>query len=175
MKKGLVHIYTGDGKGKTTASVGLAVRALAHGFKVVYASFFKRPGENGYSEVQVLKDLGALVFSFAEGMPMANKHITAEEYNLAVVKGLADLKEFIKNHKTDLLVLDEILIAVKCDFLADEELLNFIREKPKAMELVLTGRGATEKLKEMADYVSNLTKEKHPFDLGVESREGIEY
>ncbi len=175
MEKGLVHIYTGDGKGKTTASVGLAVRALAHGFKVVYASFFKRPDENGYSEVQVLKDLGASVFSFAEGMPMANKHITAEEYHSAVVKGLAELNEFIKRKGTNLLVLDEILIAVKCDFLTDEELLDFIREKPKAMELVLTGRGATDKLKEIADYVSNLTKEKHPFDLGVESREGIEY
>ena len=112
MKRGLIHIYTGDGKGKTTASVGLAVRALGHGFKVVYASFFKKPDDCGYNEVKILKDLGAVVFSFSEGMPMANKHVGKEAYRLAVKKGLSELEKYIAVNSVDLLVLDEILIAI---------------------------------------------------------------
>lgn len=175
MEKGLVHIYTGDGKGKTTASVGLAVRALGHGWKVVYASFFKRTDTCGYNEVRVLKELGATVFSFSEGMPMANKHISHEEYHSAVENGLSELKKYISGNKIDLLVLDEILIAIQCHFIEEDELKRFISEKPASLELVLTGRGATAGLKELADYVTNLSKEKHPFDRGISSREGIEY
>ena len=175
MNRGLVHIYTGDGKGKTTSSVGLAVRAIGHGFKVVYASFFKKPDTCGYNEVRVLEDLGAMVFSFSEGMPMANKHISAEEYRAAVEIGLKELKSCISENIPQLLVLDEILIAVQCGFINTADLVSFIREKPFETELVLTGRGATEELKELADYVTNFTKEKHPFDRGIISREGIEY
>jgi len=175
MQKGLVHIYTGDGKGKTTASVGLAVRALGHGFNVVYASFFKKPATCGYNEVRVLKELGATVYSFSEGMPMANKNISKEEYHSAVETGLSELRKYVAGNEVDLLVLDEILIAIQCGFIEEGELKRFISEKPAKMELVLTGRGATAELKEVADYVTNLTKEKHPFDHGVGSREGIEY
>ncbi|MEZ5104134.1 MAG: cob(I)yrinic acid a,c-diamide adenosyltransferase [Draconibacterium sp.] len=175
MDTGLVHIYTGEGKGKTTASVGLAVRALAHGLAVVYASFFKKPGTCGYNEVQVLKDLGATVFSFSEGMSMANRHISSAEYHLSVTSGLNALNDFIVENKVQLLVLDEILIAVQCGFISSEELIKFIHYKPAALELVLTGRGATNEIKEMADYVTYLTKEKHPYDQGITSRVGIEY
>lgn len=175
MEKGLIHIYTGEGKGKTTASVGLAVRALGHGFSVVYSSFFKRPGENGYNEIDVLKKLGAKVFSFSEGMPMANPQISAEDYRSSTRGGLKELSRFVNVNNAQLLVLDEILIAIKCAYLAESDLIEFIQNKPASMELVLTGRGATDALKNVADYVSILTKEKHPFDSGIKSRIGIEY
>lgn len=175
MEKGLVHIYSGEGKGKTTASVGLAVRALGHGFKVVYSSFFKRPGENGYSEIDNMKKLGAQVFSFSEGMPMANPQITHEEYRSSTLDGLKKLQEIVHNNKTQLLVLDEILIAVKCAYLSEDDLIEFIEDKPEGLELVLTGRGATEELKNQADYVTIMTKEKHPYEKGIVSRVGIEY
>lgn len=174
-KKGLVHIYTGDGKGKTTASVGLSIRALGHGYNVVYSSFFKRPGESGYNEIEVLKSLGATIFSFSDGMPMANPQITAEDYRQSTTTGLDRLFNFINENETDLLVLDEILIAVDCAYLSDTELIEFIQQKPKNLELVLTGRGATDNIQQIADYVTFLKKTKHPYDNGILAREGIEY
>lgn len=175
MQKGLIHIYTGEGKGKTTASVGLAVRALGHGFKVAYASFFKKPNSYGYNEISVLRNLGATVFTFSEGMPMANPQITPEEYHASTQQGLSELQKFITENNTQLLVLDEILIAIKYGYISDEELFRFIENKPEVTELVLTGRGATDKIKEIADYVTVLSKEKHPYEKGIEARVGIEY
>ncbi len=175
MQKGLIHIYTGEGKGKTTASIGLAVRALGHGFKVVYASFFKKPELNGYNEINVLKEQGATVFTFSEGMPLANPQITPEQYHVSTQNGLSELLKYIVENNTQLLVLDEILIAVKYGYISEEELFGFIDNKPDGTELVLTGRGATEKIKQKADYVTVLSKEKHPYDSGIVARVGIEY
>ncbi|MCY1718728.1 cob(I)yrinic acid a,c-diamide adenosyltransferase [Prolixibacteraceae bacterium Z1-6] len=175
MQKGLIHIYTGNGKGKTTASVGLAVRALGHGFRVAYASFFKKPDTYGYNEIGMLKKQGATVFTFSEGMPMANPQISPEEYHASTQQGLSELKKFIAENNTQLLVLDEILIAIKYGYISEDELLEFIENKPLETELVLTGRGATEKIKKKADYITVLSKEKHPYESGVPAREGIEY
>ncbi len=175
MKHGLIHIYSGEGKGKTTASVGLAVRALSHGLNVAYSSFFKHPNQTGYNEIIVLKNLGAKIFSFSEGMPMANPHITAKEYWISTNDGLKELLHFVTENKTQLLVLDEILIVISCNYLHEDELVEFIKDKPAELELVLTGRGATEKLIEVADYVTIFAKEKHPYDRGIQSRIGIEY
>ncbi len=174
-QNGLIHIYTGEGKGKTTASIGLAVRALGHSFNVVYASFFKKPGAYGYSEIDVLKNQGAVVFSFAEGMPLANPQITTEQYHFSTKLGITEIQKYISKNQTDLLVLDEILIAILYGYISEEELLSFAKNKPAAMELVLTGRGATDILKGVADYVTVFENEKHPFDKGITSRVGIEY
>lgn len=175
MEKGLIHVYTGEGKGKTTASIGLAVRALGHGFKVAYASFFKKPNSYGYNEISVIRNLGATVFTFSEGMPMANPQITPEEYHASTQQGLSELLKFIAANNTQLLVLDEILIAINYGYISEEELFEFIEKKPAETELVLTGRGATDKVKEIADYVTVLAKEKHPYEKGVQAREGIEF
>ena len=115
MEPGLIHIYSGEGKGKTTASVGLAVRALGHGLNVTFSSFFKRPNESGYNEIKVLKNLGAKIFSFSEGMPMANPQISSNEYRTSTNDGLKELLHFVKENKTQLLVLDEILKQLHCE------------------------------------------------------------
>jgi len=175
MSKGLIHIYTGEGKGKTTASIGLAIRALGHGFRVAYASFFKKPNSYGYNEISVIRDLGATVFTFSEGMPMTNPQITPEEYHASTQQGLNELQKFVTENNTQLLVLDEILIAIKYGYISEEELCEFIEKKPVGTELVLTGRGATDKVKQIADYVTVLSKEKHPYEKGVNAREGIEF
>jgi len=175
MQKGLVHIYTGEGKGKTTASIGLSIRALGHGFKVAYASFFKKPDSDGYNEITVLRKLGATVFTFSEGMPMANPQITPDEYHATTKQGLSELQKFIAENRTQLLVLDEILIAIKYGYISEKELLAFIENKPDETELVITGRGATQQIKNRADYVTVLSKEKHPYEKGVKARVGIEF
>lgn len=175
MLHGLVHIYTGTGKGKTTAAVGLATRALGQNFKVVYAHFMKRPELYGYHEIDSLKKLGATVFAFTDGHPFFNKEVKPEELTKQLEDALVFLSGYLQSSPVDLLIMDEIIIAVRDGFVSEERLLQFIDSKPQLMELVLTGRGATDKLIARADYVSEINKVKHPFDQGIPSRKGIEF
>ncbi len=175
MEHGLVHIYTGTGKGKTTAAVGLASRALGQNFNVVYAHFMKRPELYGYHEIDSLKKLGATVFAFTDGHPFFNKEVKPEDLKKQVEDALVFLSGYLQSSQTDLLIMDEIIIAVRDGFVSEECILEFIDSKPKHTELVLTGRGATDKLIARADYVSEINKMKHPFDQGIPSRKGIEF
>jgi cob(I)alamin adenosyltransferase len=149
-KKGLIQVYTGTGKGKSTAAIGQAVRAAGHGFKVGFLSFFKDPEAFGYGEYKSLENLGIRIFLFAK-------------------------KELIRNPSWDMLVLDEVNIALRDGFLKEEDILSLLNAKPDKLELVLTGRGVTEKIIEMADLVSEIREVKHPYSRGVKSRKGIEY
>jgi cob(I)alamin adenosyltransferase len=175
MKTGLIHIYTGEGKGKTTAAVGLAVRALGHGLKVCYVHFNKRPELYGYNEIQSLQKLGATILGYTQGYWNFNRSVTRESSRIDVKNGLIDLSGFILGQAPDLLIMDEILISVRDNVISEDELLDFISQKPAHLELVLTGRGATERLIEKADYVSYIQKIKHPYDQKIFSRKGIEY
>jgi cob(I)alamin adenosyltransferase len=174
-KTGLIHIYTGDGKGKTTSAVGLATRALGHNLKVCYASFHKQPEKYGYTEINMLKQMGAATYGFAKGHPFCDKSISAETLPAQASEGLSFLNELIRKEHFDLLIMDEIIISVRDGFLPAETLLDFIRNKPADLELVMTGRGATQKMIDLADYVSHVTKVKHPYDNNVPCRKGIEY
>jgi cob(I)alamin adenosyltransferase len=175
MEKGLVHVYTGNGKGKTTSAVGLTVRALSHGKKACYSYFNKKPAKYGYTEIESLKKLGAEILGFTDGHPSFDKSITKEKHKIQTQKGIETLKELILNNNFDMLIMDEILISVRDGFLEEALLIEFIKNKPKSLELVMTGRGATNKIIEIADYVCNIEKIKHPMDNGVMGREGIEF
>lgn len=175
MKTGLVHIYTGDGKGKTTSAVGLAVRALGHGLRVCYIYFHKDPDKYGYTEIGNLTKLGANVFGFAKGHSFLNKEFTKELLQKQVEEGINFIKSTVFKSNYDLLIIDEIIISVRDGFLPESTLLELITGKPENLELVITGRGATSNMIELANYVSNITKVKHPYDLKILSREGIEY
>lgn len=172
---GLIHIYTGEGKGKTTAAVGLAVRALGHGMKVCYAHFNKQPELYGYNEIQNLQKLGATILGYTNGHWSFNRSVTHENSRNDVQNGLLALSEFIRNENPDLLIMDEILISVRDGVLEENELISFIDQKPEHLELVMTGRGASDGLIEKADYVSCIQKIKHPYDQKIYSRKGIEY
>jgi cob(I)alamin adenosyltransferase len=172
---GLIHIYTGEGKGKTTAAVGLAVRALGHGMKVCYSHFNKQPELYGYNEIQSLQKLGATILAYTKGHWSFNPEVTRKSSREDVKNGMIQLAGFIQAENLDLLVLDEILISVRDGVLTEDELLEFIAQKPAKLELVLTGRGASDGLIEVADYVSYIQKVKHPFDRKIYSREGIEF
>ncbi len=174
MEKGLIHIYCGDGKGKTTAAMGLALRCCGHKNKVLIAQFLKsRPSGELESlallpTVEVIRAKASNKFSFqmsdeekeqalADHMEMFNKVI-----------------EKVKGEKIDLLIFDEALGACKTGLLNEQELIKFLKEKPKTLEVVLTGRDPSEELLEIADYVSEVCKIKHPFDEGISARTGIE-
>jgi cob(I)alamin adenosyltransferase len=175
MNKGMIHIYTGTGKGKTTAAVGLATRALGAGLKVCYTSFHKRPELFGYHEINMLQRFGAEVHCFAKGHPQLDRSIDESVIRAEVAEAMTVLREMVRNEKLDLLIMDEILISVRDNYLAEEELIRFVKEKSAHLELVLTGRGATPAMIALADYVSEINNVKHPYDMGVQSRKGIEF
>jgi len=174
-RKGLIQIYTGDGKGKTTSAIGLIVRALAYNFKVCYIYFHKEPKIWEYGEHKILKILGVDIFGFAKTHPHFFKNISKEEIRKECLEGLNFIKKIFQENKYDMIILDEILISLRDGFLEEREILELLDSKPKNLELVLTGRGATDVLIEKADLVSEIKKIKHPYDKKIKRREGIEY
>ncbi len=173
--KRLSQVYTGRGKGKTTAAVGLAVRAAANGLKVCWICFFKDPDRRKYGEHRALKKLGIDMFAFAKKHPRFHKGANRDKIRQECLKALEFVKKIYKENIYDILVLDEILISLRDGFLKEKEILEILDLKPEKLELVLTGRGATKKIIEKADLVSMVKKIKHPYDMGIQSRKGIEY
>lgn len=177
MKKpaGLIQVYTGDGKGKTTAAVGLAVRAVGQGLKVCYLSFYKEPDKWGYGEHRVLKKLGVATFGFAGKHPHFYKNVSKNEVRRECLKAMEFIRKIYQEKEYDILILDEVLVSLHDGFLKEKEVLDILDLKPKDLELVLTGRGATKKIVKKADLVSEIKKVKHPYDSGIKGRKGIEY
>ena len=175
MKTGLIHIYTGDGKGKTTCSVGLGVRALSHNLKVCYSYFNKNPEKYGYTEIDSLEKLGARVISCTKGHPSFDKSLTIDDHKIQTQKSIEALDKIIHSEQFDLLIMDEIIISIRDGFIDESVIIEFIKNKPRSLELIMTGRGASKKLIELADYVSELKEVKHPMNQGIFSRKGIEF
>jgi len=173
-KRGLIQVYTGDGKGKTTACVGLAARARGQGMKVCYVYFHKEPARWNYGEHRMLKRIGVDVFGFAERHPHFYKDLKPGEVRRGCLKGLKFIKGAYRR-KYGMLIMDEINIALRDGFLKEKEVIGLLKTKPASLELVLSGRGATKKLIEIADLVSRIENVKHPYDSGVKRRKGIEY
>jgi cob(I)alamin adenosyltransferase len=174
-EQGLIQVYTGDGKGKTTAAIGQATRAAGHGFKVGLVAFFKDPEAFGYGEYKSLEKLGIKTFLFAKKHPHFYKELNPDDVCQACSGGLEFIKKLFQDPSWDMLILDELNIALRDGFLKEEEVLSLLEEKPKKLELILTGRGVTKKIIEKADLVSEVREVKHPYSQGIKSREGIEY
>lgn len=170
----MIQIYTGDGKGKTTAALGQVIRALGHGFRICYIAFFKSPKKWEYGEIKILKKLGIKVFCFAPCHPHFYPEISFSEVRKECLKGLEFVRELLNSKSWDMLILDELNIALRDGFLK-EEVLTLLDTVPENLEVILTGRGAPKKIVERADLVSKIEKIKHPFDRGVSRRAGIEY
>lgn len=174
----MVHIYTGDGKGKTTAALGLAMRAIGHGFKVFMVQFLKNSDIMGepYGEIKVLnKFQGALTIkSFGKGGWIKRGQTTQEDKNL-VSRATKTAKSAIKDPSYKLVILDEIFLAHYFELLSIEEILEIIDSKPIEKELVLTGRNAPQEIIGRADLVTEMRSIKHYYDKGVKARKGIEF
>jgi cob(I)alamin adenosyltransferase len=174
-KKGLIQVYTGGGKGKSTAAIGQAVRAAGHGFKVGFVSFFKDPEAFGYGEYKSLQKLGVKTFLFARKHPHFYKELNPDDVCQQCAQGLEFIKELFQDPSWNMLILDEINIAIRDGFLNEEDVLSLLEVKPDKLELVLTGRGVGQRIIEKADLVSEIREVKHPYSRGVKSRRGIEY
>jgi cob(I)alamin adenosyltransferase len=171
--KGYVQVYTGSGKGKTTASLGLAVRAAGHGLKTVIIQFMK--GWIDYGELAGVRMLAPHVELHQVGRDtfVNRKKLDPEDIRLAL-EGWKLAKEIISGRKADIVVLDEINCAMDFGLLPVGEVLEAIKGKPDGMELVLTGRGAPPEIIEAADLVTEMREIRHYYAKGVDARVGVE-
>ena len=170
---GLIHLYCGDGKGKTSAAVGLAVRASGAGQQVVFTQFFK---DGSSSEIESLKRLPGIrtihantVKGFYHAMTPEQREQAREDYT-ALFRQVTDAAR-----DADLLILDEIVSACNRGVVPETLVTDFLRCKPQQLEVVLTGRDPSPALTELADYITEMRKLRHPFDRGIPARKGIEF
>lgn len=173
LKEGLVQIFTGDGRGKTTAALGTVMRALGHGFKVCVVVFMK--GNYPYNEWKFLsKEPDVKIARFGSGTFTNPTDVKPEEIEQAK-QALSFAREAVSSGKYNLVILDELNLAVGWNLVDLDEVVRLIQEKPSNVELILTGRMAHNKLIELADQVTECLNVKHPFNKGILARSGIDY
>ena len=174
LSRGLIQVYTGDGKGKTTCALGLALRAVGQGFQVYMVQFMKgrETGEVRAARNRLAPDLTLRPF----GRPgLVNLRVPAPE-DLALVREAWDLaRQIILAGEHDLVILDEINLALTFNLLPSVEVFKVLRERPPWVEVVLTGRQAPPELVELADLVTEMRSLKHYYEAGVKARRGIEW
>lgn len=173
MNKGLIHIYTGDGKGKTTAAMGLCLRAAGHGFHVGIAQFLKNGTSGELHTLSALNDV--YIFSFLPEVKFtfAMNNQEKSEARVFYTRLLSEIS--LKANQFDLVLLDEVIPAVTSGLLDINSLLDFLNHRPEGLEVVLTGRNPPPELMNTADYVSEIKMVKHPYEKGIPAREGIEW
>jgi cob(I)alamin adenosyltransferase len=170
MRKGYVQVYTGNGKGKTTASLGLALRAAGAGLKVFIAQFIK---EERCSEHLMLARIGDMITYRQYGRGLI-RGAPAPEDIAAAREGMRDVGDAVRSGSYDVVILDEINVAVFMGLISVEEVLGLIRGRAAGVELVLTGRNAHDAVMEEADLVTEMRGIKHYYEKGVKARRGIE-
>lgn len=175
MNNGLIHIYCGDGKGKTTAAMGLAIRAAGRKKKVFLTQFLKSGKSGEINSIDKLKEYiyilpGKPVNKFVWNMNEEEKLKAKKEHT----ERFKEIVEIMENENYDLLILDEIIATINNGFIELYDVVDFLINKPKELEVVMTGRDPKEKLIELANYVTEMKCIKHPFNEGIPSRVGIE-
>jgi len=171
--RGLVQVFTGNGKGKTSAALGAVLRAVGHGLRVCIVFFMK--GKYPYGEFSTLPKLPNVdVASFGLRCLIDPSHINPEEIEQAKL-ALSTAQQAMLSGNYDMVVLDEVNVAVYFKLIELDEVIKLIEDKPPKLDLILTGRYADAKLIELADLVTEMVKLKHPYDKGVKARKGIEY
>lgn len=176
--KGLIQIYCGDGKGKTTAAIGQAVRSAGAGLSVIFSRFLKTEDSG---ELVILREVPGITmvpcrksFGFFFQMTEAEKQEAAQVYQEVLDRAVSLASEAAGEGDT-LLVMDEIIATYRYGLVDREKLTAFLRDKPENLEVVMTGRDPAQELVSLADYVSEIKKIKHPFDRGICARRGIEF
>ena len=169
--KGYVQVYTGNGKGKTTASLGLSVRAAGAGLKVFIAQFLK---QGDYSEIRALERFSDLIRIEQYGLGRFVKGQPTDEEIQAAQKGLKEVRKVMLSGEYDVIIVEEGNVAASCGLFEVQKLLELISQKPDDLELVITGRGASPEVIEQADLVTEMKEIKHYYQEGVAARVGIE-
>lgn len=172
---GFVHIYCGDGKGKTTSSIGLCIRYIGAGGNVLLYQFMKNQKS---SELEILRMLNNVTVMNGFEMTKFSFQLTDFERNQIrdiYANEFNRIRKEVYSGNFGMLIMDEIMSCISCGFLSEESVVDFIINRPTNIEIVMTGRDPSEKIIACADYVSEIKKIKHPYDKGISSRKGIEY
>jgi cob(I)alamin adenosyltransferase len=172
MRKGYIHVYTGNAKGKTTAALGLALRAVGAGLRVFIAQFIKKTKCSEHKALDRFNDL-ITVKQYGTGFLKSVKPTKSEI--AAARKGLEEVKKAISSKKYDMVILDEINIATHNNLIQIEELLDLLEKKPPEIELILTGRYADDRVIEKAELVTEMKEIRHYYKKGIKARKGIEH
>lgn len=171
----MIHIYCGDGKGKTTAATGLAVRAAGNEMKVLFTRFLKNEDSSELKILDEIPNIHVLHLCKAYGF----YHTLTEEKKLELLRTYRDLwrhiVEEIDQGTYQVLIMDELIAAYNYEIIDQEQVRNFLEHKPEDLEIIMTGRNPAKELLELSDYVSEIKKIKHPFDKKISARKGIEY
>lgn len=175
MEKGLMHLYCGDGKGKTTAAAGLAVRAAGCGLRVIFAQFMKGSGSG---EITAMKEIPGITvmrngknYGFYHQMSGQDKDEIAAEQDAM----LADIIKSINRKECDMLILDEITYAYDYGLVCRETVERLVKNRPEGLELVITGRNPARLFSDAADYITEMKCLRHPYEKGIAARKGVEY
>ncbi|MCD6518369.1 MAG: cob(I)yrinic acid a,c-diamide adenosyltransferase [Anaerolineae bacterium] len=173
LERGLVQVYTGDGKGKTTAALGLALRAAGWGYRTFIGQFMK--GQD-YGELHSIPRLAPYITieQFGEPHFIHLNEASPEDIERAQ-RGLQRIREVLKSQEYAIVILDEICIALYFQLVSIQDVLQLIEERPPKIELVLTGRRAPKEILEKADLVTEMAEIKHPYQQGIAARRGIEF
>ena len=171
-RRGFVHVYTGDGKGKTTAAFGLAMRAAGHGRRVIVLQFMKADPLAGVTVVAQRRGIEVAQCGLDHWVVRGE---AGDDDRAAADAGLARAREVLRRGDHDLVVLDELITSVFFELVSVDGVLALLRERPVHVELVLTGRRCPPEIEEAADLVTEMRPVKHYYDAGVEAREGIEF
>lgn len=172
LEKGYIHVYTGPGKGKTTAALGLGLRAAGAGFKVYMIQFMKG---RRYSELDAIENLPNFTIVQHGRDEFVNKE-NPEQIDVDLAQeGFAHAKDVIKNGKYDMVILDEINVAIDFNLINLEDVIKLVEDKPEKLELILTGRYAHPEIMKIADLVTEMLEIKHPYQQGVEARKGVDF
>ncbi|MDK2820219.1 MAG: cob(I)alamin adenosyltransferase [Clostridia bacterium] len=174
LEQGLVQIYTGNCKGKSTAAFGLALRAAGYGLKVHIIQFMKTPDYGEHKSFpRLAPEIEVKTFG-RKGFIVDPKKPKQEDIDQATA-AMNYARKVIKSGNVDVLILDEINNAIYFNLIKEEEVLEFLKQRPKNVEIILTGRNAPESLIEIADLVTDMRQVKHPYEQGINARKGIEY
>ena len=172
MEKGNIHVYTGPGKGKTTAALGLGLRAVGAGFKVYMLQFMKG---RRYSELDAIEKLsGFTIVQHGRDEFVSKENPEQVDIDLAQ-EGFKHAQDVVKNGKYDMVILDEINVAVDYNLISLDDVVKLVEGKPEKLELVLTGRYAHPEIVKIADLVTEMLEIKHPYQQGVLARKGVDF
>ena len=173
MKKGLLVVFTGDGKGKTTAALGLAMRALGHKCRVGMVQFIKGSWKSG--ELISVKRFDDLMDIYTLGRGFLLDAEDIEKDKEAAKEAWEFAKDIIVKSKYDIVILDELTYLIKYKMVEEDEVIDFLIKKPNKLHIVITGRDASSRLVEVADMVTEMKEIKHPLNRGIKCQKGIEY
>lgn len=174
MKRGIIQVYTGDGKGKTTAAMGLAARAWGRGLKIGVFQFLKSPDGSGEHRTFAELTPPLPVYPLGNGEFIQDRHSSPETINM-VAEGWKKVEQAISSDTLDLIIIDELSHVINLGFLSLDKVITVLKEKPDRLELVLTGRDMPAVIIELADLVTEMKMLKHPYQNGLPAREGIEF